>query len=365
MLRPAVTLVLAVGTLAGMAPVAHAQLDGQSFGAPVVGAPALGVAGDGQAVLAWSGSGAIFASVRSAGGPFGARTKLSTGGNASAAFALGVGHRGDAIVVWQHAGGAGPFYASVRRASGRFRDPVQVPGSSDGRSPAAAADQDGTLLVAWRRHAAPGCGYQVMAAIARPGKSFGAAHRVSGSCPNAALVRTAMSGDGRGTVAWRTGRARDAYAIDAAVAGRSQVGVVRHVSHRPVVGLDLEIAGSNTGTLLVWRDRIAGSPKGSSGRVVASNVTASGMGAVIRVSAGENVVGVPRVSLGPTAPESSHGRRAWCQPACWPRRARPPVPRSRHPHLSTPAGRSTPAAPTPHPLATHAGPPQSYSSPRA
>jgi hypothetical protein len=75
------------------------------------------VAADGQAVLAWSGSVTTFASVRPAGGAFGGRQRLSTDGNAARVFALGVGRRGDAVVVWQRTDSGGSAIGGRRGAA--------------------------------------------------------------------------------------------------------------------------------------------------------------------------------------------------------------------------------------------------------
>lgn len=282
---------------------AYAQVEAQSFGSAVVGPPALGVSADGQAVLAWSGSVTTFASVRPAGGAFGPRQRLSTGGNASRVFALGVGRRGDAVVVWQRTdrGGSptGPLYANVRGSRGAFSGTMRVPGSEGGRTPSTAVSPDGTIVVAWRRTAARGCGSIVVASVARPGHSFGTSHRVSGACPSAQEVRATMSADGTGAIVWRAGRARDAYVLEAAAVGHTQFGIVRRVSRTPVVGFGAEVAGADTGGLLVWRDRISGDPRGSAGRVLSARVAADGVGAIVPVSAGDGVVGVPRVTARP------------------------------------------------------------------
>jgi hypothetical protein len=282
---------------------AAAPASAQDFGPAITGPPALGVAADGQAVLAWSGSVTTFASLRPAGGAFGPRLKLSTGGNASRTFALGVGRRGDAVVVWQRTDRrgrpTGSLLASVHRPGGTFHAPIRIPGSIGARNPSAAVSSDGTILVAWRLKGLAGCGYEVRAAIVRPGHPFGPAHRISSACANAALVRTSMSGDGRGAVVWRTGRSRESYAIDAAVIGLTRVGAVRRLSYSPMVGLDIEVAGSDTGTIVVWRDRRGIGPAGATGRVAARNLTASRAGAIVRVSTSDQVVGVARVSVRP------------------------------------------------------------------
>jgi hypothetical protein len=174
-----------------------------------------------------------------------------------------------------------------------------VPGSGRGRTPAAAVAPDGTLLVAWRRAAPRRCGAVVLAAVARPGRGFGVARRVSSRCPHAAAVRAAMAGDGTGAVVWRAGRARDRYSLRAAVLGRRGFGRGQRVSRRPVVGFGAELAGGATGALVVWRDRIAAGTEDVRGRVLAADVGSRGTGEIRRVSESDRVVGVPRVAARP------------------------------------------------------------------
>lgn len=299
MARARTALVLLISIACWLPAAAAAQLPAQSLATAITGPPALGVAADGQAVLAWSDSTSIVTSVRPAGGTFGPGRRISTG-TASRVFALGVGRGGDAVVVWQRTGrtgaAVGSLLASVRRPRGSFSTAVAVPGSRDGRNPSAAVAPNGSIVVAWEAPGDRGCGPVVEASIARPGRVFSTARRVSGACPSAKEVRTAMSSDGTGVVVWRAGRALDAYRLEAAAVGHVRFGVVRRVSRTPVVGFGAEVGAVHSGGLVVWRDRASVTPAGTRGRVLAARVTAAGVGPLLRVSTGDRVAGVPRVA---------------------------------------------------------------------
>ena len=297
-MRATVSLLAAALALSG-APAA-AQVPAQSFGPQVVGAPALGVAADGQAVLAWAGSVSVSASVRPAGGLFGRFVRLNTGGNASRTFALAVGRGGDAVVVWQRVdrkgSATGSLLASVRRPRGVFRSPVVIPGSRGGRTPAAAVAPDGTIVVAWRTVGARGCGAFVEASAARRGASFAAARRVSSACANANRIRAAMSADGTGGIVWQAGRDGGALALDAVPVKAQRFGRVRRITTGPIVGFGADAAGADTGAVVVWRDRSVADRTGARGRVLAVRLFWHGGTAPGPVSASDRIAGVPRVA---------------------------------------------------------------------
>ncbi len=274
--------------------------DDQSFTGPIIGAPALGVAADGQAVLAWSTGSAVQTSIRPTGGPFGSAVRISSGGPASRSFALAVGRGGTAVLVWQRvtSRGAltGPLLASVRRPGGMFRIPVALPGSVGGRTPVAVVGADGSLLVAWRTLGASGCGAFVEAATARPDAAFGSARRVSSSCANAREPRAALSADGTGAVVWQTGRSSSSYTLDSAPFAQRAFGAPRRLTAGPIVGASAAVAGIDQGIAVVWRARTSADGNGARGYVRLARITPPRVVSPARASISDRIVGVPRVA---------------------------------------------------------------------
>jgi hypothetical protein len=286
------------------APVAATTLDPDAFGGPQLGAGA-----DGAAVVAWVGQEhlkraghdvsltAIFAAARPAGGGFGAQRLISTHGvDASRAFALAVGRGGDAAVVWRPQGSRLSLRVSRRLPRRAFGVPAVIPGSRGGHQVAAAIDAHGRLLVAWLAPSGrKGCGSVVLAIVAPRGGRFGTARRVSGACPNAALVRAALAPSGAGAVAWRAGRnagyTRSTYAIEAAGFSGGRFAAAKRVSTGPAAGSALTVAGDGDGALVVWRDQASVTRAGALGRVLAAAVAGTRIGSPSPVSVNDRIAG--------------------------------------------------------------------------
>jgi len=286
--------------LAALSAAPAQAAEDQLFTGPVAGVPALGVAADGQAVLAWTTGSAVRASIRSAGGAFGSAVRISSGGPASRNFALAVGRDGTAVLVWQRvtSRGAltGPLLASVRRPNGDFRTAVALPGSSGGRTPAVAVGADGAVLVGWRTLGASGCGGFVEAATARPGAAFGAARRVSSSCANARELRAALSADDSGAVVWQTGRSSSSYTLEAAPFSQRAFGAPRRLTAGPIVGGSAAATGIDMGVAVVWRARTSANRNGARGPVRLARLTPPRVVSPARASISDRIIGVPRVA---------------------------------------------------------------------
>jgi hypothetical protein len=297
---------------------AHAQAPGQTLDTTAVGAPQLGVAAGGAALVAWTGEHevrsaggrrtfvrAILATSRSPSGELG-RVRLLSDPRRDAApgFALAVGRAGDAAVVLRGSAAGALLVARRASASSRLGAPVAIPGSARGRQPAAALGPDGTLAVAWLAPGRRGCGSVVLAAVASRGRPFGAAGRVSGACPSAATPRVALGAGGDGAVAWRAGRtlgyARNRFSIGVAPLVHGRPRAAATASRGPAVAGSLDLAADGDGVATVlWRDQASVSRAGARGRVLAATVGARGPSAPFAVSASDRVVGPARLAALP------------------------------------------------------------------
>lgn len=223
--------------------------------------PALAVASDGSAIIAWERAGVIEVSVRTATGRFTTPTAISSGVG-SMRPAVAIHATGGAVAAWYQGG----VMVAEQRTRNRFRRAVALTGASglprirQLREPALAIGPGGRMMAAWRR-VVNGV-FVVEGAIHPAGGAWGVTQRLSVPVNrNAGHPSLALADTGRAVVAWsQPGRHNGSSIRARPVAEGSQtfgsVEVVSRVRDRgaaPTVGVDA--AGR---AVVVWRDRVAG-----------------------------------------------------------------------------------------------------------
>jgi hypothetical protein len=211
MVRRTAAIVVAIGVLAAPA-ASHASAG--AWSKPVSISPGFAedatIAGNGRgdAVIAFSGKHAAFASVRQAHGKLAAPVRLESGGTGRArVFAVGIDREGTVFVGIVQGEQFATYYrpycchvqVAIARRGGPFRvHTVSTPGE-DAMDPEMKVGRDGTAVVRWF------AGDLVLQSIARPGAGF-AQPRVVGGMAGRGLL--AVDGRGRpllfGTL-WRGG----------------------------------------------------------------------------------------------------------------------------------------------------------------
>lgn len=159
------------------------------------GAVRLGVAGDGEATVAWSDA-SEYVRVLGLDDTWSAPTMVSVAGSIMYYEpALGVADDGTAVLTWPQAGsGNTEYWAAKRAADGTWSAPEQV-GTGSSETPAAAAGDDGLAAVAWKSDDTN----SPLRSVLSLGGTFGFGQYVGGSgTPGAQAM---MSGDGRGSAA--------------------------------------------------------------------------------------------------------------------------------------------------------------------
>ena len=187
---------------------------GGPFGAPVdlsttgqnasLGSP-VAFAADGTATVVWTRGGVVQAATRAPGGAFGAPVDLSAGdGQIVDAARIAVGGEGTATAVWtlRRPSESSVVQAITRPAGGAFAAPIDLTATgSDAHSPQVAMSADGTTTAVWRR---PGGGGSelVHASTRPPGGAFAAAVPLSAEGKNAFDPFVTMASSGYATVLW-------------------------------------------------------------------------------------------------------------------------------------------------------------------
>lgn len=276
-------VVLLVSAFAAAAPA------GAATSSIVIGAPQVGVAANGSAVVAWSGPVSVFASTRPAGGRFATGNELSSGRTARDP-SLGVNRRGDAVVAWHRADRDGRPKGAVfvsRRAAGRaFGPSVAVPGSGRGFAPAVGVSNGGDAVVAFLRTESASCGAAVFVAVARSNRAFGRARRVSPRCAHAADVRATLWSGADGIVVWRAGRVLKARIVED---GRRGAGM--KITSGPIATVGYDLAPSSAGAVVTWR-------AGADGPVLAAGLQYGGVRGMQALSAqGARIAGAPQIDV--------------------------------------------------------------------
>jgi len=264
----------------------------------------LGVDAHGGAVVAWSESltrratYSVLARMRRPGGMFSAPQRLSSA-EVEGPFALAVGARGDAAVVWrQHVPGRNARAVLVARArpSGRFGKPVTI-ASGPAAELAVAIDARGRLLVTMLRAVGRvGCGREVVASVSPPMGRLRPPRRVSAACPNAAMLSAALARDGRGAIAWRSGRSseseRTRFAVQVSTYARGRFSGPLTVSRGRVWYGRPALAAGGAHMLVAWRDRVRTTRAGlAQGRVRSATIDGGVVGAPVDISTSEAIEG--------------------------------------------------------------------------
>lgn len=171
-------------------------------------APAVALAADGEAAIAWyrqqpmpSALYEIDVAVRPPGGEFGRPVTLSDADPFGDAPQVAIDAAGNAIVVWrQFDGGGRVVQAAVRPADGEFGRPVTLsaPGENT-TAPSLATDATGRTTVVWSGRDAPGD--VVWATTLAPDGQFGRAVTLSDPAGGADAPHVASAG-GAATVVW-------------------------------------------------------------------------------------------------------------------------------------------------------------------
>jgi hypothetical protein len=310
--RNAAVLILLLVAALALPTAADAQQRAATLALGVTVPPEVGISSAGDAVVAWfasddrrtarqRGIGSIFVTSRDARGRLGTPRRLAPSGYASHAFALAVGSAGDAAIVLRRRGSfrqpGGPLRVARRVPGGRFGPLAAVPGLQAVNRPAAAMGSDGTLLVGWLARAPRGCSGVVHATVARRGRPFGRARRISGPCPHAAPPRAALGAGGRGAVAWLEGgfnRRLAAAPVSGGRLGRAAVVGSRVTGYAGAFGLG---SGDDGRALIVWRELTASLEPEPPGRVLAATVGDSGPARPMVVSASDRVMGPASVAV--------------------------------------------------------------------
>jgi hypothetical protein len=190
---------------------------GGSFGAAVDVSPAgeqafrpdVAMNAAGEVIVTWSrhdgSASSVHASVRPAGGSFGAPVDLSTPGQDADFSQVALDQAGDAIVVWKRNNGDDRItQAAFRPAGGSFGAPVDlsVPSTND-FDPQVAMDQVGNAIVAWERF--NGNETLVQGATRPAGGSFSAPFDLSAPGGDALSPKLAMNPAGDAFVVWYRG----------------------------------------------------------------------------------------------------------------------------------------------------------------
>jgi hypothetical protein len=255
----------------------------------VVGEPRLGVAGSGEAVVAWSGPSAVFASVRAPGGRFATGRRLDSRRGAGSP-ALAVNRAGDGAAAWRRATRDGRPHGrlrAARRHAGRaFGPSLGIRGSARGFEPSVAMSDRRTAALAFLRTRSRRCGAAVLVSVARAGGGFARPRRVSPACARAADVHVTLWSGGDGLVVWRSGRALYGATLDNGRIARRLL-----LTSGPVATVGYGLAPGPSGALVAWR-------AGAEGPVVTADVGDAGVEDVRRVSDGGRIAGVPEVAIG-------------------------------------------------------------------
>lgn len=264
----------------------------------------LAVNARGDAALAWwersGGRSRLYASVRRAGGRFGAPVRLAATGFGDVAVAVGAS--GDVLVAWE-SGGA--VRTRTRARTRRVFGPVRRAGSA----PAPQADVEaavapnGRAVVAWAAQRATEGGELgpiAYAAAVRPASAARFRHEQvletqAGGARRAAPVRLVMDPSGRATVAWTSFDGADERVAAARTRGGLDFGGARMIS---APGADARPAALATGSdgrlLLVW---VAGAEE--TGRIEASEAPPAGEFGPPEVVAAGPQASVPDAALHP------------------------------------------------------------------
>ena len=171
-------------------------------------APAIGAAADGTITAAFTtaeGGGQVQVSTRVAGASsFGARTAISTPGNATSYVRTAVAPDGEAVIAWtEQVAGTATVRAAMRAAgtaSFGAAQTLSLPG--DARTPAVAIAPDGSVVVVWKQVRS---GDPVIMAATRPaGGSFGTPEQLSAVGPEPFAPQVAAGADGTVAAVWRS-----------------------------------------------------------------------------------------------------------------------------------------------------------------
>jgi len=173
----------------------------------------VGVAGDGNAAVAWTRAGRVQAATRSASGSFGAASDLSAT-TAAPASATGfrdqsardprvaIGADGAATAVWTRFDGAAQVVQSATRSSGvgwSSSSTVSAAGV-EAEQPQVAVDARGNATALWVR--VQGIDRTVLAARRTSNGSFGAPTAISASGDGGHFPRLAFDAEGNATASW-------------------------------------------------------------------------------------------------------------------------------------------------------------------
>jgi len=201
---------------------------GGSFGAPqdlsAAGQSAsfseVAVDGRGNAIAVWrrfDGTNTIVqAAVRAAGGSFGAPQDLSAAGQKAGFPEVAVDGQGNAIAVWQRFDGTNFIVqASVRAAGGSFGAPQDVSAAGQtANDPQVVVDGQGNAIAVWSR--SNGTNDIVQASVRAAGGSFGAPQDVSAAGQDAHVPQVAVDGQGNAIAVWSRSNGTN-YIVQAAV----------------------------------------------------------------------------------------------------------------------------------------------------
>jgi hypothetical protein len=224
------------GTLSGRlrAPVV---LDSSTH---LVANPAVAIAIDGRAVVAWQrylgGNHRIRATSVRRDGHVGPIRTLTDGGESAYGPAFSPATDLDRHLWWTRR----TFSQTAPFANGRFEPPTTFPFAGISGDPVAAVEVDGTLVAVWVADR------RILTAEARPGQPFSPPRELA---PRGSKPRLALSGDGTMIAAWTT----PTGVVGASRPARGEFGAPTALTDGPAVAAKL-IAGAARDMALAWVD---------------------------------------------------------------------------------------------------------------
>ncbi len=220
--------------------------------------PRVAIDAAGDAVAVWRRSNGrhfiVQATVRAAGGGFGAPVDLSAPGQNAQTPQVALDPAGDAVVVWRRSNGRHLIVqAALRPASGSFGAPVDVsaPGH-DAYDPQVAADAAGEAVAVWRQ--LNGRHFIVQAALRPAGGSFGSPVNLSAAGENASSPQVAVDAAGDAVAVWHRSNGRNSIvqAVLRPVGG--SFGIPVDLSERGRDALNPQVAMDPAGdAVAVWQ----------------------------------------------------------------------------------------------------------------
>jgi hypothetical protein len=223
--------------------------------------PRVSIDGQGDAVAVWSlasgGQAEVQAATATPGGAFGTALSLSGPSAVASVPQVALDDHGNALAVWDGWDGSHiRIEASLRPAGGSFGAPQLIsPPSYNADTPQVAFDSAGDALAVWRFDGSPAS--TVQAAFRAPGAEFGPVQAVSAPSPEPAQApQVAFDGEGHGVVAWQQSDGSE-LRVDAAVrtpGPTGQFGAPSTLDPGGQEAYEPRVAGDGlSGTIVSWQ----------------------------------------------------------------------------------------------------------------